>query len=187
MGLGSLVEVTLSAARQKASECRQQRLEGIDPIEARDCARRDEEASAVTFRRAFETFFGTKHKSLLNSKHVAQWRSTMETYAFPSIGERPIADIEAREVLELLSPIWFAKAETARRVLQRIEAVFKSAIVRGYRQRVSPCVGVKEELGTRHQKPNQRYLKFQLLRAAASSFCVGYPRMALIPPRWRSA
>ena len=34
--------------------------------------------------------------------------------------------------------------------------------------------------------PNQRYLKFQLLRAAASSFCVGYPRMALIPPRLRS-
>jgi len=33
---------------------------------------------------------------------------------------------------------------------------------------------------------NQRYLKFQLLRAAASSFCVGYPRMALIPPRLRS-
>ena len=32
-------------------------------------------------------------------------------------------------------------------------------------------------------KSNQRYLKFQLLRAATSSFCVGYPRMALIPPR----
>jgi hypothetical protein len=35
-------------------------------------------------------------------------------------------------------------------------------------------------------KASQRYLKFQLLRAAASSFCVGYPRMALIPPRLRS-
>jgi len=33
---------------------------------------------------------------------------------------------------------------------------------------------------------SQRYLKFQLPRAAASSFCVGYPRMALIPPRLRS-
>jgi putative tryptophan/tyrosine transport system substrate-binding protein len=29
---------------------------------------------------------------------------------------------------------------------------------------------------------SQKYLKFQLLRAACSNFCVGYPRMALVPP-----
>jgi hypothetical protein len=29
---------------------------------------------------------------------------------------------------------------------------FKSAILRGNRHRVSSCVGVKEELGTRHQE-----------------------------------
>jgi integrase len=86
----------------------------------------------------------------------------METYVFPTIGNRPVAEIEAREILELLTPIWFARAETARRILQRVEAVFKSAILRGYRQRVSPCVGVKEELGTRHQTPlNYRALPYQ--------------------------
>jgi len=166
MGLGSLVDVTLSAARHKAAEYRQQRLEGNDPIEARATARRQAEASAMTFRCAFEIFFATKRKSLLNSKHIAQWRSTLEAYAFPSIGERPVADIEAREILELLTPIWFAKAETARRVLQRIEAVFKSTILRGYRHQVSPCVGVKEELGTRHQKGvNHRALHYRRIPA----------------------
>jgi len=39
---------------------------------------------------------------------------------------------------------------------------------------------------SRRGRASQRHLKFQLLRAAASSFCVGYPRMALIPPRLRS-
>jgi hypothetical protein len=34
--------------------------------------------------------------------------------------------------------------------------------------------------------PSQTYLKFQLLRAACSNFCVGYPRMALVPPVLRS-
>jgi Phage integrase central domain len=110
------------------------------------------EASGVTFRRAFQLFFATKRKSLSNAKHAAQWQSTMETYVFPAIGDRPVAKVEAREILDLLAPLWFEKSETARRVLQRMEAVFKSAILRGYRQRVSPCVGVKEELGTRHQK-----------------------------------
>jgi Arm DNA-binding domain len=144
MGLGSLTEVKLADARQVAAECRQQRLDGIDPIEARESARRMAEASGITFRQAFETFFATKRKSLSNAKHAAQWQSTMETYVFPTIGNRPVGEIEAREILDLLTPIWFAKAETARRVLQRLEAIFKSAIRRGYRQRVSPCVGVRE-------------------------------------------
>jgi integrase len=162
MGLGSVTEVKLADARRKAADCRQQRLEGIDPIEARESARRLAEVSAITFRLAFETYFATKRKSLSNPKHAAQWQSTMETYVFPTIGNRPVADIESREILELLAPIWFAKTETARRVLQRVEVVFKSAILRGHRQRVSPCVGVKEELGTRHQKAlNHRAMHYR--------------------------
>jgi hypothetical protein len=35
-------------------------------------------------------------------------------------------------------------------------------------------------------KASQKYLKFQLLRAACSNFCVGYPRIALVPPVLRS-
>ena len=35
-------------------------------------------------------------------------------------------------------------------------------------------------------KPSQRYLKFQPPRAACSSFWVGYPRTALVPPVLRS-
>ena len=87
MGLGSLTEVKLADARQVAAECRQQRLDGIDPIEARESARRMAEASGITFRRTFETFFATKRKSLSNEKHAAQ--STMETYVFPTIWQSP--------------------------------------------------------------------------------------------------
>jgi hypothetical protein len=145
------------------------RLAGIDPIEARERARRLANASGVAFRNAFETFFVSKRKSLSNAKHAAQWRSTMESYVFQSIGNRPVGEIEAREILDLLTPIWFAKAETARRVLQRMEAVFKSAILRGYRERVSPCVGVKEELGTRQKKAiNHRALPYQRVPAFLS-------------------
>ena len=50
MGLGSLTEVKLADARQKAAECRQQRLDGIDPIEARESDRRLAETSGIAFR-----------------------------------------------------------------------------------------------------------------------------------------
>jgi integrase len=72
------------------------------------------EATGVSFRRAFDVFFATKRKTLSNRKHTAQWQSTMETYVYPTIGNRPVAEIEAREILDLLTPIWFAKAETAK-------------------------------------------------------------------------
>jgi integrase len=67
-------------------------------------------------------------------------------------GEVPIADVTTAHVLDALTPIWYEKPETARRVLQRMEAVFKSAILRGTREKASPCVGVAQELQTRHRE-----------------------------------
>jgi integrase len=76
----------------------------------------------------------------------------METYVFPKIGSIPVADVTTAQVIDVLTPIWFEKPETAKRVLQRLETVFKSATVRGIRERASPCVGVAQELGTKHRE-----------------------------------
>ena len=100
---------------------------------------------------AFDVFFELKRQGLSNAKHLNQWPATMESYVFPKIGGRPVGDVTHADVLELLKPIWYAKPETARRVLQRLEAVFKSAILRGQRAAASPCIGVAQELGTRHR------------------------------------
>ena len=101
----------------------------------------------VTFAQSFVSYFEIKRPQLGNGKHIAQWTSTMEAYVLPHIGQRPVAEIEAAEIIALLKPIWFAKPETASRVLQRVEAVFESAIVHGDRKLASPCVGVRRLLG----------------------------------------
>ena len=149
MGLGAAHAVKLSKARAEAAECRRLLLQGEDPIEVRRRARKPK--TVVTFRDAFETFYAIRSQTLSNGKHRAQWRSTIETYAFPLIRDRPVTDIQTTEILDVMTPIWFAKPETAKRLLQRIEAVFKSAILRGHRERASPCIGVAQELGTRHR------------------------------------
>jgi integrase len=104
-------------------------------------------ARKVTFRHAFESFFQTKCKGLSNAKHLAQWPSTMEAYVFPVIGNRPVSEIRSGEILAVLEPIWHSKPETAKRVLQRIRAVFDAAILRNWRERASPCIGVAQGLG----------------------------------------
>ena len=108
--------------------------------------------NGITFRKAFDDFFAVRKQQLTNGKHVAQWTSTMEAYVFPSIESRPVAEITAAEVLAVLEPIWFTKPETASRVLQRVKAVFDSAILRGTRERANPCTGVTRELGVDHRR-----------------------------------
>jgi integrase len=148
LGLGGYPTVSLEAAREKAGELRKAAKDGRDLAAERRAARR----AGVTFRQAFEEFFTVKRQALSNAKHLAQWPNTMSTYVFPRIGDRPVGCVTAGEVLDVLTPIWFEKPETAKRVLQRMEVVFRSAILRGHREAASPCIGVVQELGTKHRK-----------------------------------
>lgn len=143
-GLGVWPEVSLDDARRKAVPMRQAAKDGID---IRKEQRRISKAKGVSFTQAFEDFFAIRKQHLSNGKHVQQWQNTMRDYVFPTIGKRPVADITAGEVIDVLKPIWFSKPETAGRVLQRVKATFDSAILRGNREKANPCIGVAHELG----------------------------------------
>ena len=141
LGLGIYPVVSLEDARSKATQIRLSVAEGRDVVsERRQVA--TVPPRSLTFQGAFDGYFEMKEEQLSNKKHKAQWRSTMRAYVFPSIGKRPIAQISAAEVINVLKPIWNTKPETARRVLQRMRAVFETAIVRGERDRASPTIGV---------------------------------------------
>ena len=59
MGLGSCITVSLAEARDRALECRKLRKNEIDPIEAREAARRQaalDRARSLKFRAAAETY-----------------------------------------------------------------------------------------------------------------------------------
>ena len=56
------------------------------------------------------------------------WMSSFERDAFPRIGKVPVSEFTSVDVLEILAPIWHAKAETARRLRQRIRAVLEWAV-----------------------------------------------------------
>jgi integrase len=137
MGIGPTDVCGLAMARQKAAECRLLLLDGIDPLEARETARAAqeaarraklaEEAKAVTFKKCFEDFYRRHSKTWKNAKHRAQWRATIETYAFPVIGDLNVADIETAHVQRVLAPIWDKVPETATRVQKRIEKVLDFA------------------------------------------------------------
>jgi integrase len=140
MGLGPLHTVTLAEARQAALECRKLCREGIDPIEHRAARKRQsQDTSSPTFSTCAEAYIVAHEAGWRNPKHVAQWRATLQTYAGPVFGDRPIDQVDLGLVMQVLEPIWSKKTETASRVRGRIEAVIDWATVRGYRSGENPA------------------------------------------------
>src|SRR5262249_54106476 len=65
--------------------------------------------------------------------------STLSTYAYPELGNLPVALIDTGLVVRVLQPIWTSKPETANRVRGRIEAILDYAKAIGYRTGENPA------------------------------------------------
>ena len=141
IGLGGLSLNTLAEARDKAATLRKVAREGNDPIIERRRA-----IAAPTFEVAARKVHTEHSASWKNAKHADQWINTLEQYAFPVLGTRPVNLIDTPDVLKALSPIWLTKPETARRLRQRINVVLDWAKAAGFRTGDNPVAGVAKAL-----------------------------------------
>lgn len=142
MGLGPYPEVSLAEARDRARELRKQIRSGIDPLQEKQARKALQEAQArkqKTFRECAEAVLEIKGNELKNKKHIAQWRSTLETYAYPVIGQKRVSKITKADLLAILEPIWLTKNETASRVRGRIETVIDYAKAKEYFEGDNPA------------------------------------------------
>jgi integrase len=142
MGLGPLHTVGLSDARDKATIARKLLLDGIDPIDARKALHEQQrlaKALELTFNQCAAAYIEQFRAGWKNAKHVAQWSSTLDTYAGPIFGLLPVASVDTALVLKALEPIWYDKPETASRLRGRIESVLSWATVKGYRAGDNPA------------------------------------------------
>ena len=142
VGLGGLSLVSLAEAREEAVRLRKIARKGGDPL----AERRQERRIVPTFEEAAREVHQAHAATFRNPKHAAQWITTLETYVFPIFGTRPANEVESKDILEVLSPIWNEKPETARRVRQRIKTVFDYAKAKGWRSGDNPVDGVSEVL-----------------------------------------
>jgi Arm DNA-binding domain len=141
MGLGPVHTLGLSEARGKARGLRQQLLDGIDPLEAREAAHRARLADAartVTFRRCAELYFNL-HEQGWGPSHRQQWTASLRDYVHPVIGEMSVADVDQAAVIKIVEPIWKTKTVTAARIRGRIEAVLDYAAANNFRSGDNPA------------------------------------------------
>lgn len=149
MGLGAAAgpeAISLGKARDKADALRLQVKAGIDPLAERHreavealAAAQAAQIAGKTFKAVAEDYISANEDGWRNAKHRQQWQNTLTTYVYPVIGELPVADIGTAHVLQILEPIWKAKAETASRVRGRMETILDAAKARGYREGENPA------------------------------------------------
>ena len=124
--------------------------QGLDPHEERqlETSRRKESQARRqiaekmlenTFEKVAYELIEDKTPSWTNSKSRQQWISTLKQYAFPVIGGLPVSEIDKSHILTILRPIWLSKYPTAKKLRQRIEAVFSRAIYFDLRSDSNPA------------------------------------------------
>jgi integrase len=139
MTLGKYPDVTLAQARDRLGEERKMLAGGGDPMAQRRAAKTSTENS-----------FGTVAAKWLDHwqvgkspRHVDYVRRRMEADILPKLGARPIAEIEAPEVVIMTKNIEDRGAgDLAKRALQTTGQVFRYAIAHGYAKR-NPASDIK--------------------------------------------
>jgi len=142
IGLGGANIVTLAEAREQALAYRKLARSGGDPLAVKRAAKR----IVPSFKVAAEAVHAENKQVWKNGKHQDQWINTLTEYAFPTIGEMRVDRIDTPDILKVLAPIWLTKAETARRVRQRIGTVMDWAKAAGHRTGDNPVDGVARGL-----------------------------------------
>jgi integrase len=138
--LGAYPDRKLAEARARAAECRNLLADGTDPKaewERRAAAERDREHAATRAAQreaatleAVARAYHAAHLHEWTEKHGGEWLRSLENHVFPKLGARPVAEIRAVELLDLLQPLRAANPETGQRIRQRLDAIFADAIVR---------------------------------------------------------
>lgn len=153
-GLGPITKVSLRQARERANSYRSLAYEGKDPTEEKRLAKPSK--IAPTFEVCARAVYNLRRETWSNGKHVNQWINTLDDYAFPKIGTKPVDTISTPDVLEVLSPIWTAKPETARRVRQRMSTVLEWARAAGHRSGDNPIDLIGDAL-PKHKKKDKHH------------------------------
>jgi len=158
IGLGSYPQVSLAEARDKGRLLSNKIRDGFDVKSDKKrvkSALLASQSASKTFIECSEAYLEAHSKDYSNDKHRDQWRSTLETYAYPLIGKLLVNDITMRNILDVMlqetekkekavkkvqrGKFWFIKTETAKRLLGRIKSILDFAIVNEYRKGTNPA------------------------------------------------
>jgi integrase len=161
-GLGSLADVPLALARQKAKDLRALIADGKDPIEIRaaerareakeraerEAAKRLEAKQNVTFAQAVAKYLDARSAVWIHARARQSWLSPVKLYALPILCDIPLNDIRIEHVIEAMKA---AEAAIPQRAVNQRRKRNGKASIKLVRQRIGQVIEHAAAIGDRDQ------------------------------------
>jgi len=160
LALGKYPEVSLAKAREKLSAARQQLADGKDPAHIKKLEKSEKK---YTFEVIANEWWNAKKPGWTESHAQTVYRR-MEIDLLPYLKDRPIREITAREILDVLRK---AEArgviETAHRLAQFCSNIFLFALASGYIEH-NPAADISKALSANPTKSHPAITKPQEIK-----------------------
>lgn len=132
LALGVYPDVSISLARERRDDARKLLAQGIDPSETKKATKAATTDKAANSFEVVAREWWASHMATKADTHKDKVLRRFELYVFPWLGSKPIADITAPQVLEVIKRIEkLGILETAHRALQTSGQVFRYAVQTG--------------------------------------------------------
>ena len=133
LSFGSYPEVSLTAARAKRAEMRELKAKDIDPAQARRLEKLQRAAAASNTFEAIARQWHANKREAWKENTAKDAINRLEKDVFPLIGKRPITEIDAPLMLDVLRRVEQRGAlEIAARLGQLCSQIFRYAIASGF-------------------------------------------------------
>ena len=136
MAMGRYPEASLVEAHELHAQARRQLANGIDPMAERKSEKATvREATEYTFEKVAELWL--EHwRGNKSAHHSATTASRIRANVYPTLGNRPINEIEPMELVRLVKAIEARGAmDMANRILQVTGMIFRYAVAHGIAKR----------------------------------------------------
>jgi integrase len=136
MSFGKYPDVSLAQAREGLSEARKLLAIGLDPMAQRKAGKTAEKAAVENSFQSVAALWLEHWHDGKSPRHVQYIQRRMESDILPRLGARPIAEIEAPELVAMAKTIQDRGArDIAKRALETVGQVFRFGIAHGYAKR----------------------------------------------------
>ncbi len=152
MGLGALGNVSLKAAREKAATWRAVAHDGKDPIKERERLRREAKRNLHLLNEVAKDAFESRKAELKGDGVAGRWFSPLELHVLPKLGKIPVAEVDQTDIRNTLAPIWHAKADTARKAMNRLNICMNHAAALGLDVDLQAVAKARALLGKQRHK-----------------------------------
>jgi integrase len=152
--LGSYPNLSIAEAQVIRTDYLNQLTNDIDPLDTRTANNREErDSKANTLELVAAKWFAVKKTKITEDFSKDVWRS-LDSHIFPKLGSRPISQINAPMVIEVINPVAArGNLETVKRLCQRLNEIMTFSVNTGVIHH-NPLAGIRESFAKPVKKHN---------------------------------